>query len=143
MKKMTLLDKALLLKQTPLFDHVDLHFLLAIADKLGRISFETDDEIFTKGDIGKQMYFIVHGHVSIRTQNHPDTTLLPGDFFGEESLLSHHKRKYAAVAKTATILLTLSKTNLIQILSENPAVALALLEVYAEKIPNRFENHDD
>ena len=61
MTRLTLIDKAFLLKRTPLFSALDLDLLLTIADKLGLVAFEPKDWIFVAEEEANRMYFIVKG----------------------------------------------------------------------------------
>lgn len=131
MKPLTLIDKAFLLKQTSLFGMLDLDLLLVISDKLGSLEFDPGDCIFASGELALRMYFIVKGEVEIKsTEKQVLETLLAPDFFGDEALFSEKLRGYTAISKTETLLLTLSKTNLLTIISECPQVAVGLLQAY-------------
>lgn len=120
---MGLIEKAFLLKRTPLFCNVDLDLILAAADKLGTSEWDQDEVIFEKGDQGTKMYFIASGQVQIN-----DVVLESPEFFGDEALFNEKPRGYSARAVSRTVLLTLSKTNLLTIISESPAVAVGLLQ---------------
>jgi CRP/FNR family cyclic AMP-dependent transcriptional regulator len=138
MKRLTLIDKAFLLKRTPLFSALDLDLLLTIADKLGLVAFEAGDFIFVAQEEANRMYFIVEGQVEIRSPSqHVLCTLGSGDFFGEESLFNNKPRTYAAFTPVETHVLTLSRTNLYTIISECPAVAIGFLQVYTSDLPYR------
>jgi CRP-like cAMP-binding protein len=131
MKRFTLIDKAFLLKRTPLFGALDLDLLLTIADKLGLVTFDPGDYIFVVEEEANRMYFIVKGQVEIQSSNRQlISTLGSGDFFGEESLFNNKPRAYAAFAPVETQVLTLSRTNLYTIISECPSVAVGFLQVY-------------
>lgn len=132
MKKLGLIDKAFLLKRTPLFATLDLDLILTCADKLGISTFESGDIIFEKGEEAHRMFFIAKGQV--RIEDEAKNVLLKGlDFFGDESLFNEKTRSYRAIAIEPTTLLTLSKTNLLTIISESPSVAVGLLQVYAQE----------
>ncbi len=138
MKRLTLIDKAFLLKRTPLFGALDLDLLLSIADKLGLVVFDPRDYVFVAHEDANRMYFIVKGQVEIRTpQEEPICTLGSGDFFGEESLFNNKPRAYAAFTPVETHVLTLSRTNLYNIISECPAVAIGFLQVYTSAVQFR------
>lgn len=119
-----LIDKAFLLKRTPLFQSVDLDLVLAAADKLAVSEWDAGEHIFHKGDEATKMYFMVQGQVRAGNK-----ILTAPQFFGDEALFNEKPRGYSAEALTPTTLLTLSKTNLLTIISESPAVALGLLQV--------------
>lgn len=138
MKRLTLIDKAFLLKRTPLFSSLDLDLLLTIADKLGLVVSDPGDCIFMLDEEANRMYFIVKGQVEIRTGQHQVLcTLEHGDFFGEESLFNNQPRSYEAFTPLETHVLTLSRTNLYTIISECPSVALGFLHVYTSSLPHR------
>lgn len=132
MKPLTLIDKAFLLKRTPLFAMLDLDLLLVISDKLEMLRLDEGDVIFAVGDPGTRVYFVVKGTIEITDQNETLlTTLETPDFFGDESLFSEKPRAYGAKAKDDVQLLSLTKTNLLTIISECPQVAVGLLQAYA------------
>jgi CRP/FNR family transcriptional regulator, cyclic AMP receptor protein len=138
MKALTLIDKAFLLKRTPLFSALDLDLLLTIADKLGFVTYEANDDIFVANEEANRMYFIVKGHVEIRNPSkQPICRLHNGDFFGEESLFNDKPRGYIAHTLAETHLLTLSRTNLYTIISECPSVAVGFLQVYTSNMSFR------
>ena len=146
MKRLTLIDKAFLLKRTPLFSSLNLDLLLTIADKLGLVVSEAGDFIFTFGEEANRMYFIVQGQVEIRAdQKQVICKLEPGDFFGEESLFNDKPRGYEAFTPVETHVLTLSRTNLYTIISECPAVAVGFLQVYTAALrfrPTKLSERD-
>lgn len=138
MKRLTLIDKAFLLKRTPLFSALDLDLLLTIADKLGYVLFDPGDYIFVVEEEANRMYFIVKGQVKIQSANKEVIcTLGNGDFFGEESLFNNKPRAYAAFTSVETKVLTLSRTNLYTIISECPSVAVGFLQVYTSVLQFR------
>lgn len=132
MKKLGLIDKAFLLKRTPLFSTLDLDLILTCADKLGISTFEPGEIIFEIGEEAHKMFFIAKGEV--RIEDGSKEKLLKGlDFFGDEALFNEKPRTYRALAEDNLTLLTLSKTNLFTIISECPSVALGLLQVYSQE----------
>ena len=138
MKHLTLIDKAFLLKRTPLFSALDLDLLLTIAYKLGTAIFEPSDSAFFVNEEANRMYFIIQGQVEIRSpEQKVITRLTAGDFFGEESLFSNKPRTYSAYIPIETHLLTLSRTNLYSIISECPSVAIGFLQVYTSMMNHR------
>lgn len=139
MKRVTLIDKATLLKRTPLFSTLDLDLLLPIADKMGTVTYEPGEAAFFVNEESTRMYFIVYGEIEILDANHNVLALLQeNEFFGDESLFSDKPRRYEAIAKTKTQLLTLSRTHLYTIISECPSVALGFLEVYTTSMNFRY-----
>lgn len=138
MKRYTLIDKAFLLKRNPLFGQLDLDLLLPIADKLSLAHFDKDDLIFDLQEEAHRMYFIVKGTVLITDEEGKELAHLAGeDFFGDEALFNDKPRQYGARCIEDTFLLSLSKTNLLTIISECPSVAVGLLQSYTKATPFR------
>jgi len=135
MKPLSLIDKAFLLKRTQLFAALDLDLLLSIADKLGVSTFDAGETIFSLDQDAHRMYLIARGSVRIRTKDNSLLALLGTDeFFGDESLFHDRPRAYEAFCESDALLLSLSRTNLLTIISECPSVAVAFLHVYASSM---------
>lgn len=131
MKRLTLIDKAFLLKRTQPFATLDLDLLLSIADKLNPVEYDPNDFVFVVNEEANRMYFVVKGQVDIRNQQSQLLhRFVNSGFFGEESLFNNKPRAYEAFCPIDTQLLTLSRTNLFTILSECPSVAIGFLQVY-------------
>ena len=138
MKNYTLIDKAFLLKKTPMFSPLELDLLLPVADKLGTTSAEAGEVLFDLGDQAYAMYIITEGTLEIYdSEEKKISSLKSGDFFGDEAILSGKPRCYKAFCSSKCQFLTLSRTNLITIIHEYPKVAVNFLEIYAKIISFR------
>lgn len=134
MKKLGLIDKAFILKRTPLFQTLDLDLILTCADKLGISTFQKDEIIFEIGEEAHRMFIVAKGSVRLENEAGQKSTVKGIEFFGDESLFSDKVRTYRAVADDDnTYLLTLSKTNLFTMISECPSIGVGFLQVYALK----------
>lgn len=143
MHPLTLIDKAFLLKVTPLFSQMELDLLLPIAEKLLLLEFDKNDIIFSVGEEGNRLYFVVDGEIALTDVNDKEVYLIKkNDFFGEESVLSDLPRRYEAVCRTSCTVLALSRTNLLTILAECPQVGLGLLQCYTTITPLRYRKSD-
>jgi len=137
MKPLALIDRAFFLKKIPLFATLDLDLLLPIADKLGIAAYQANEHIFGINDEASRMYFIVKGTVEIRDESKLLAILHSEDFFGDESLFNEKPRAYRALSTTETLLLSISRTNLLTIISECPTVAIGFLQAYTQTTPFR------
>jgi CRP-like cAMP-binding protein len=109
-----------------------------IADKLNIVTFDDGDIIFQTNQDAHRMYFIAKGVVCIRDQKQIALATLAGDdFFGEEALFNDKPRTYEAISVGPTTLLTLSRTNLLAIISECPSVAVGFLQVFSSTLTCR------
>src|SRR5262245_28873378 len=118
----SLIEKAFFLKKVRLFSDLELELLLAIAEKLHEDDYEAGEKIFSPGQVANRIYFIEDGTVQICDERmKPFAELSKGDYFGDESLFNEQPRCYAAFAKTDSLFLTLSRSNLLSIISECPS----------------------
>ncbi|MBU6384222.1 MAG: cyclic nucleotide-binding domain-containing protein [Verrucomicrobia bacterium] len=134
----SLIEKAFFLKKTRLFSDLDLEILLAISEKLHEDDYDKDEKVFTPGQVANRIYLIASGSVQIFDA---DRRLLcelgAGEYFGDESLFNELPRGYAAVCKSDTLFLTLSRSHLLSVISECPSVAVTLLQAYSQQLPCR------
>lgn len=92
-----------LVANMPLFANADPNFVTAVLTKLRFEVFQPADFIIREGTVGRKMYFIQHGRVSVLTRGNKETKLSDGSYFGGES---------PAIAMK-TVLISLSNTHLI------------------------------
>lgn len=71
----------------PLFANADPNFVTAMLTKLRFEVFQPGDYIIREGTIGKKMYFIQHGVVSVLTKGSIGMKLMDGSYFGGMQLL--------------------------------------------------------
>ena len=81
-----------LVASMPLFANADPNFVTAMLTKLRFEVFQPRDYIIREGTIGKKMYFIQHGVVSVLTKGNTGMKLMDGSYFGGTSLSpqDHH-----------------------------------------------------
>jgi CRP/FNR family transcriptional regulator, cyclic AMP receptor protein len=137
-KNYTLIDKAFVLKKTPMFSSLELDLLLPIADKMHPTHVPAEEVIFGAGEQAYSMFFITEGTVSILSeQGVIIATLQAGEVFGDEAVFSGRAREYEAKSQVTTELLTLSRADLLAIIYEYPRVATGFLEAYTKITPFR------
>ena len=140
MKQLSLIERAFFLKKVKLFSELDLDSLLAIAEKLHHDDYDTNEKVFMPGQVANRIYLIAQGTVQILDEKaRPLIQLSGSDFFGDESLFNEQSRTYSAICKTDCLFLTLSRSHLLSIISECPAVAIVLLQAYAQQLSCRHK----
>ncbi|TRY90172.1 hypothetical protein DNTS_033357 [Danionella cerebrum] len=80
-----------LVASMPLFANADPNFVTSMLTKLRFEVFQPGDYIIREGTIGKKMFFIQHGLVSVITRGNKETKLSDGSYFGgkKSSVLQH------------------------------------------------------
>lgn len=66
----------------PLFAHADPSFVTAVLTKLRFEVFQPGDLVVREGSVGRKMYFIQHGLLSVLARGAGDTRLTDGSYFG-------------------------------------------------------------
>lgn len=123
------LEKAILLKKNPIFSTLNLEVLLNLSDKMPVKKFSKGEIIFSPGEEGDCLYFILSGKVSLENKSLDlFKTLKQGAFFGEEAILSQKKRSYRAVSCEEALLMHLKGNHLKSLILECPDLALSFLK---------------
>ncbi|KAM6106508.1 potassium/sodium hyperpolarization-activated cyclic nucleotide-gated channel 3 [Pterocles gutturalis] len=123
-----------LVANMPLFANADPNFVTAMLTKLRFEVFQPGDFIIREGTIGKKMYFIQHGVVSILTKGNKETKLSDGSYFGEICLLTRGRRTASVRADTYCRLYSLSVDNFNEVLEEYPMMRRAFETVAMDRL---------
>jgi len=106
----------------------DVEVLTALADRCVQRDFRAGEVLVERGAAAGEIHLIAHGRINqISTGKYGDETvvgvLADGDRFGENALLDGDATwDYAATAKTAGTLLTLSRADFQAVLGNSPAL---------------------
>ncbi|KAG8144953.1 hypothetical protein E2320_013348, partial [Naja naja] len=125
--------KMKLVASMPLFANADPNFVTSMLTKLRFEVFQPGDYIIREGTIGKKMYFIQHGVVSVLTKGNKETKLADGSYFGEICLLTRGRRTASVRADTYCRLYSLSVDNFNEVLEEYPMMRRAFETVALDR----------
>ncbi|XP_076009454.1 potassium/sodium hyperpolarization-activated cyclic nucleotide-gated channel 2 [Genypterus blacodes] len=123
-----------LVASMPLFANADPNFVTAMLTKLRFEVFQPGDYIIREGTIGKKMYFIQHGVVSVLTKGSLGMKLMDGSYFGEICLLTRGRRTASVRADTYCRLYSLSVDNFNEVLEEYPMMRRAFETVAIDRL---------
>lgn len=142
------MNKQKLLRSVAPFSRLSDDQLDLLAARLGNATFKRGETIFHQGSPGSVLYIIANGQVRIYTtgetgQELSVTIFRAGDFFGELALLDNQPRSASAEAMVATRTLTLHRADFLPIVTEHPAIAIAILETLAARLrsSNTYAGH--
>jgi CRP/FNR family cyclic AMP-dependent transcriptional regulator len=134
MRTAGLIEKAFILKKSPLFAGIDLDLLLSLADKATLGRFEAEEIIFGHAQEGSRLYIVAEGRVALTGKEDLFISEIRGtDFFGDEALFNDRPRGYSAVALENVLLVSLSKTHLMGFMNECPAALINLMQIWASR----------
>jgi CRP-like cAMP-binding protein len=120
------------LREVSIFKNASIDFLHKLTLSLKLVKYYQNQYIIKKGDLAKEMYFLVKGTAHV--VDHLGTTVFaqfqPGSFFGEMGLLLKDNRRTANVkcASDYVLLFKCEKTYLDQIIEEYPEVKKTIEE---------------
>ncbi|KAG1925111.1 potassium/sodium hyperpolarization-activated cyclic nucleotide-gated channel [Pimephales promelas] len=123
-----------LVASMPLFANAEPNFVTAMLTKLRFEVFQPIDYIIREGTIGKKMYFIQHGVVTVITKGTVGLKLSDGSYFGEICLLTRGRRTASVRAETYCRLYSLSVDNFNEVLEEYPMMRRAFETVAIDRL---------
>ncbi|MGE3728847.1 MAG: Crp/Fnr family transcriptional regulator [Candidatus Sericytochromatia bacterium] len=114
------------------------HKALAIlGQQHGRI-YELHDRIFSEGEPGDKVYFIVSGSVNVFIgggMNRRELwTLVPGDIFGEMALLDQLERTASVEAGSRTHVVALDRDRFNHLIGKHPILAQKVIELMGQRM---------
>lgn len=92
--------------------------------------------IMKEGDAGVSMYIVIRGRVSVSIKATVVERVGPGGTFGEMALVDHASRAATAVADTESQLLTISRSDFLNLVKTKPGFAISLLKTIADRLRN-------
>lgn len=125
---------ALLLKG--LFDDIPdkANYIHALMKRYG-VTFNKGDHVFELGNAERSLYYLVHGEVHLKRDNHLLRTVHQAEFFGETaSLTANPTNSSAIVASSKANIIIIYAENIDAMLTDNPTVALHLLRQLATRM---------
>ncbi|KAM5293849.1 potassium/sodium hyperpolarization-activated cyclic nucleotide-gated channel 3 isoform 2-T2 [Glossophaga mutica] len=123
-----------LVAHMPLFAHADPSFVTAVLTKLRFEVFQPGDLVVREGSVGRKMYFIQHGLLSVLARGARDTRLTDGSYFGEICLLTRGRRTASVRADTYCRLYSLSVDHFNAVLEEFPMMRRAFETVALDRL---------
>jgi CRP-like cAMP-binding protein len=127
------------LAQVPLFSDLPPRFIKRLADRMQEERFMEGTSVVRKGEAGETFYVILQGEAKVvNDDGRTVARLLPGDFFGEISLMDGGPRTATVQTETPLTALTLSRKNFRSLLESEPKVTARLLK-HAAMLLRRME----
>ncbi len=118
----------------PLFEGLSNKQLRKVADLAEVARFMAGATLVKQGEVGDSFYVVLTGQAKVvangRTLNH----LLPGDHFGEISLLDGGPRSASVVAETEMTLVIIMQKDFLAMLAKDPEIMVCLLEGMARTV---------
>jgi CRP-like cAMP-binding protein len=133
-----------LLQTLPLFSGVSESVLVRLEQDSYRKKIEKGTTLFYRGDPAEKFYILLEGEV-ILVLTSPDgreliiNVMMPGDFFGELSILTRQPRSANAVSRKASDLVVIPRGTFLAVLDDEPRVTRRLLDDTAQRLSQTSE----
>ncbi|MCI0350559.1 MAG: DUF1003 domain-containing protein [Acidobacteriales bacterium] len=127
------------LAEVPLFSLLDDNERATLAEMVEVKRFDKGETVFAYGDPGEAVYVVHRGSVQVYVENTEGEKIilaenLPGELFGEISLLDGGARTATAVAVDDTECLVLDRSRLLELITKHPHAAIDLLTVMGRRL---------
>ncbi|HVT21029.1 MAG TPA: cyclic nucleotide-binding domain-containing protein [Mycobacteriales bacterium] len=123
-----------MLAQIPLFRGCSKDELKHVDRAATMASYPAGHVLCNEGAVGRELIMLIEGEAEVDRGGTVVTTVGPGDFIGEMSLLDGGPRSATVTAKTEVKALVLPTREFWQVLDEVPALAHRLLRTLAERL---------
>lgn len=135
-KEVSLFLKRDMVQKIRLFKNIDDSFLREVSLQMKPLVFTPGDFIFKKGDVGKEMYFVIRGILEVVSEDGTVNELKDGDFFGEIALVKNVNRTASVKAVTYSDLYILEKDVFNRLLNHYPNIEKEIMSVADERTKN-------
>ncbi|MEO8356977.1 MAG: SpoIIE family protein phosphatase [Chloroflexota bacterium] len=130
-----------LLARIPFFTDLPVDELDLIREGMEVVNLKPGEILFREGDPGEHMYVVVSGELEILMA--PDTTnelilniVQAGEYLGEMSLVTGAPRTASVRARDDIVLLSISRTQLMDLLQRHPHLASTMVNVLSRRLDN-------
>lgn len=130
------------LLRVPVFSGLDRESLVAISALIEPRNYKTNETIYREEDLVDALGVIHRGSVKLSKTNSEGkerivTALLPGDYFGETSLLNSEKSQYDIVALEDTWICTIKLDDFRKYMKTNQNLTLTMLQSMIDRVSHR------
>jgi phosphoserine phosphatase RsbU/P len=119
---------------------MSLEAIVPLLNHAEQIEVAAGETIFSVGEVGFTMYFILSGRVHITTAgNHLLDQLTAGQIFGEMALIDNQVRSATATAITDTTLALISKNRFRELTQQSPTFAIDVMATMSARVRRFME----
>jgi CRP-like cAMP-binding protein len=123
-----------ILAGVPLFAGLSTRHLKRIRDIGGEARYMAGAPLVKEGDEGDTFFVILEGMAKVTVGKRTVHQLLPGDYFGEISLLDGGMRSASVISDTPVRVLVIERKAFMRLLEQENAITLVMLEGLARTI---------
>jgi CRP/FNR family transcriptional regulator, cyclic AMP receptor protein len=118
----------------PLFQDLSNRQLRKVVDLAEVARFMAGATLVKQGDIGDSFYVVLTGQAKVVANGRTINRMVPGDHFGEISLLDGGPRTASVMAETEMTLVIITQKGFLAMLAKDPEITICLLEGMARTV---------
>ncbi len=122
------------LASVPLFEGLSKRQLKKLASGSEVVDYMAGHSVVREGEDGDSFFVVLSGQAKVAVKGRTVNRILPGDHFGEISLLDGGPRTASVVTETPVTMLMLTRPQFQRAVQDDPALAVALMESLARTI---------
>ncbi len=122
------------LASVPIFEDLSRKQLKKVAAVSDLVEYMQKHSIVREGEIGDSFFVILRGQANVTTGGKTVSKVMPGDHFGEISLLDGGPRTATVTSDTPMTMLMLSRKAFLKCVTADPEMAMALMKTMARMI---------
>ena len=121
-----------MIRKSLLFEGISMRDFYPVANLFNPYRVQKGDVIFQEGAEGNEMYILISGKIDAwvglsRGVQHQMFEIIPGDFFGEMSIIAKESRSATLIAAMDSELMVLKASDFFRIIFERPMIAFRIL----------------
>jgi CRP-like cAMP-binding protein len=125
-----------ILAQIPLFAGLPKRHIKGLAGLAGQERVDEGARLAEEGASGDTFYVILGGQAKVVRGKRTIAHLMPGDWFGEISLIDGGPRTASVIAETPLEVMTLARRPFESMIQREPTIVLKMLEELARRLRN-------
>lgn len=122
------------LASVPIFEDLSRKQLKKVAAVSDLVEYMQKHSIVREGEIGDSFFVVLRGQANVTTGGKAVSKVMPGDHFGEISLLDGGPRTATVTSDTPMTMLMLSRKAFLKCVTADPEMAMALMKTMARMI---------
>jgi len=126
--------KTSVLVRVPLFAHCSPRELEFVASRCDEVEVDAGRQLVHQGQPGDSFYVLLDGQADVEIDGQPRTTLGPGDFFGEISMLDRGPATATVVTTTPVRLMVMSHAQFRDAIKGNDDLLANVMTVMGERL---------
>jgi len=128
------IEKLLHLRSLELFERLTTQQLVDLAAAVTEVTYPAGEAILTEGEFSDGLFIIIAGEVLVTRGGVTLRKMTAREFFGEMALLDGEMRSATVRAVDRVRLLRLSRDAVLQIMEEQPAIAIAICQTLSRRL---------